>query len=32
MILKYKTYGGVRLEAKGRLTKRFTAAIDLFLN
>ena len=28
--LKYKWIGGVRLEAKGRLTKRFTASRSLF--
>ena len=29
-ILKYKNIGGVRLEVKGRLTKRFTASRSIF--
>jgi hypothetical protein len=28
--LKYKSMGGVRLEAKGRLTRRFTASRSVF--
>jgi len=28
--LKHKSMGGVRLEAKGRLTKRFTASRSVF--
>jgi regulatory protein YycI of two-component signal transduction system YycFG len=28
--LKYKNIGGVRLEAKGRLTRRFTASRSIF--
>jgi hypothetical protein len=28
--LKYKNIGGVRLEAKGRLTRRFTASRSVF--
>lgn len=28
--LKYKDIGGVRLEAKGRLTRRFTASRSVF--
>jgi hypothetical protein len=29
-IIKYKSMGGVRLEAKGRLTRRFTASRSVF--
>jgi hypothetical protein len=29
-ILKYKSIGGIRLEAKGRLTRRFTASRSVF--
>jgi hypothetical protein len=28
--LKYKNMGGIRLEAKGRLTRRFTASRSVF--
>jgi hypothetical protein len=28
--LKYKSIGGIRLEAKGRLTRRFTASRSVF--
>jgi hypothetical protein len=30
MLLKHKSMAGVRLEAKGRLTRRFTASRSVF--